>query len=313
MNRNARQGSALVAALLMMTLIAIAATAISLRIQIDIRRVEQIVIHDKLLAASELVNFWSIHALSHPSKTFSLLDNHGNVGQLPHKLRGAYPGVQLNGSIYDLQSRFNINNISDNQQLIGAYRFFDDKRFHLNPSQRRQFILAMHDWITPYQPGHDQSNLLPYYLQQQPPYLPAHQMMTKVSEIRLVKGVTPELYLMLVPFLTALPEVTPININTASAPVLHSLGNGLNQEQVNSILEKRSTEGFDNIHQLADLLEKYHLKPDQITLTSHYFLVIGHAQTKDYRLTRYTMLKRTPNKDGTFKVTVINEALNTPD
>ena len=55
-----------------------------------------------------------------------------------------------------------------------------------------------------------------YYTSLDKPYRPANQLFASVSELRLVKGMTEELYLHLLPLVSALPETdTQINVNTA--------------------------------------------------------------------------------------------------
>ncbi|MDZ7589046.1 MAG: type II secretion system minor pseudopilin GspK [Parasphingorhabdus sp.] len=55
-----------------------------------------------------------------------------------------------------------------------------------------------------------------YYLQQEAPYRTAGSLLVDPSELRAIKGMTPEIYAKLRPWVCALPEATmsPININT---------------------------------------------------------------------------------------------------
>ena len=55
-----------------------------------------------------------------------------------------------------------------------------------------------------------------YYLQLETPYRTANAVMVDVSELRAIKGVNPEVYGILAPWLCALPttELSPININS---------------------------------------------------------------------------------------------------
>ena len=46
-------------------------------------------------------------------------------------------------------------------------------------------------------------------------------------------------YQALAPFVTVLPETTPVNINTASKKVLMALGHGLTNEQANELIAAR--------------------------------------------------------------------------
>ena len=71
------------------------------------------------------------------------------------------------------------------------------------------------NWMNP-QPTTDDA----YYLAQPVPYRPAKRGFVHVSELRLVKGVTGDIYAALAPHVCALPPGTKININTASRAIL---------------------------------------------------------------------------------------------
>lgn len=58
------KGSALLTALFIMTLVAIVATAMSTKVQLDIYRTRLILTHDKLYFASQAVTFWSMGQLA---------------------------------------------------------------------------------------------------------------------------------------------------------------------------------------------------------------------------------------------------------
>ena len=57
------------------------------------------------------------------------------------------------------------------------------------------------------------------------PYLPSDQPMQDISELRLVHGFTHDIYNILLPHVTALPNRPELNLNTATAEVLETIGN----------------------------------------------------------------------------------------
>ena len=63
-------GSALLSALFIMTLIAIAATAMSTRLQLDIYQTRMTINSDKLYLASDVVKFWAMEQLKQKSIFF---------------------------------------------------------------------------------------------------------------------------------------------------------------------------------------------------------------------------------------------------
>ncbi len=121
----------------------------------------------------------------------------------------------------------------------------------ISTKEAKLLLLAINYWINPYQPGRGHDSFLEYYLKQHPPYLPAHQVFQSISELRLIQGIDRNLYQNLTPYLTALPEITPININTASKPLIMSLGNGLTETQFQELLEARGESGIKDMEKLG--------------------------------------------------------------
>lgn len=74
-----------------------------------------------------------------------------------------------------------------------------------------------------------------FYLQQDVPYRPAKQGLVHVSELRLIKGVSAEVYARLVPEVCALPRGSAINVNTASVAVLMTLSDTLTEQAAKAI------------------------------------------------------------------------------
>lgn len=90
-----------------------------------------------------------------------------------------------------------------------------------------------------------------YYMKLDSPYRAANRPFTDVSELLLVRGVTPEVYARLRPFVTVLPGETAININTAPAELLMSLAPGIDRRIADLIIAARDVQAFRTT---ADLL-----------------------------------------------------------
>src|SRR5690554_7918675 len=116
---------------------------------------------------------------------------------------------------------------------------------------------ALVDWIDP-----DDQTISAYgaedgqYLMAEPGYRAANQPFVSVSELRLIEGMTEEIYVALRPHVTALPvNGLGINVNTATAEVLMSLYDELSSAQAESIVEKREEKRFENLQDLLALPE----------------------------------------------------------
>ncbi len=310
--QNNQHGSALITALFIMTLVAIAATAMSTRLQLDIYRTRTSIDSDKRYLASQAVTGWAMTQLSGKKAPFKALDKTGKLLEFPQKLHHIYPGIVLEGGLFDCQAKFNINNLQDKNYQILFYNLIGNTDGAIPPTQRKLIVDTTTHWIGPYQPERGQDEFMDFYLKQKPPYYPGYQLMQNVSEFRLVYGVTPTLYQAMLPNLTALPKAVAININTASKTVLMALGNGLNESQVNELLAARRKKGINDMTKITPLLKTQNIPLEQITLESSYFLSMATATLDDSRLTVYTVIKRVKNNKNEVLLSIVHESLNVP-
>ncbi len=304
-------GSALLSALFLMTLVAIAATAMSTRLQLDIYRTRLFIQSDRLALASQAVGFWAMARLSDPQKKLLLLGDKGRVLDYPTSLKSLYPGVSLQGSVYDLQARFNLNNLTNKAFQPILLRLLMNNVNKTDMKTLKFIVGATENWVSPYQLDRGQDALMTYYSQQKPPYLPGYQPMLSVSEFRTVAGVSADIYQSLLPLLTALPTVTMINLNTASMPVLRALGNGLTREQAEAIIELRLEKEQLDSGDLQLIANKYAIPIQQISIQSEYYLSEAIVKSSDLMLKHYMVLHRVKDRTGTYTISILSETLNT--
>jgi len=305
------RGSALITALFIMTLVAIAATAMSTRLQLDIYRTRLTLTSDKLYLASQGVTFWAMNLLS-TKITYTLVDEQtGKIADYPLKLQGVYPGVSSKGALYDMQGLFNLNSLLDPKSHLVFYNLLKNVLKLNSSTQQKRLIRSIYQWIIPYQPDHGQDNELNFYLNQKPAYLPGYQPLKSTSELRIIQGINTIKYQALLPYVTVLPEKTLININTAPKIILMSLGDGLSETEVDEILQERSKK-IKHLNDISLLLQKLDVPTDQITTESHYFLSISTVRLDNLNLTTYTLLKRGENnKLQPPSISIVSEQINT--
>ena len=138
----------------------------------------------------------------------------------------------LEYSIVDLQSRFNLNNLSARDPRFAE----SQKRIFLNLleqlevgdlNQREQLYGALVDWVD----ENDLENIeggggteSGSYGIKKTPYYAADQQLSSVGELKFVEGFNSEIINAIKPFVTVLPvDNLRINLNTASVEVLASL------------------------------------------------------------------------------------------
>lgn len=143
------------------------------------------------------------------------------------------------------------------------------------------------DWIDP-----DDQTISAYgaedgqYLMAEPGFRAANQPFVSVSELRLIEGMTEEIYVALRPHVATLPvNGLGINVNTATAEVLMSLHEELTTAQAASILEKRKEERFESLQDFMALPEfaALGLKPIGLGLQTRFFEVVSRI-TYDNRV-----------------------------
>jgi len=143
------------------------------------------------------------------------------------------PGGGIRASMRDLNGCFNLNNLA--HQTSGTTWATMFQRLLDARGVDRALLGAVQDWLGAAGAPDDVNTTDAFYLAQPVPYRSAQRTFAHVSELRLVRGVTSEVYARLAPYVCALPPGTPINVNTASVPVLQTLGQGISVAQAESL------------------------------------------------------------------------------
>ena len=144
------------------------------------------------------------------------------------------PGGTIAAQMSDLNGRFNLNNLDPVYDQQGVWR---RKFVLLLNALKLDPAIANHiaTWMDTTTPASTDDQ---FYLAQSVPYRRAVRPFAHVSELRLVAGVDGETYAALAPYVTALPEGTPINVNTASVPVLMTLSRNMTREMAQAVWQQ---------------------------------------------------------------------------
>ncbi len=292
-NLTKQRGAAIIVALFVTSLVAIAAIAMIERLRINVRSTELIVnnVQANLLAKGSLA--WAMEQLNmdmrqqKPNQLIDLTPIQSPVNQVEN--------ARVSSTIFDAQGRFNLNNLSSPNTQEDFVRLIVAAYPKIGAVGARSIATAVSNWMTA---GAINNAIDDYYAKAAPPYLAPHRLMASVSELRLVKGVTAELYAALAPYVTALPEVTPININNASVPVLMSLSPTLTLSAAQTIYAKTKQAPFPTIQsfQQFDVIKNNPVPANKITVNSNYFLVKSSVKVGQQEFVLYTLLQRTMDK-----------------
>jgi general secretion pathway protein K len=115
-----------------------------------------------------------------------------------------------------------------------------------------------------------------------------------MGELLNVKGVTPDVYRRVRPYVCVVPGRTDINVNTASGPVVMSLANGINQRLAESIISSRDTQPFAQVTMFLQLLQSANViaHAEGLTVSSNYFDVAGHIVVGAATVNTRTLIMR---------------------
>jgi general secretion pathway protein K len=305
MSESGRQrGVALIMAMLVVALATTAATALISREAMDVERTANLLESDQAWAYVEGGEAWARMILARDLKDNKTDSAKDEWAQLPPPIQ--VPGGYLAGNIEDLQGRFNLNNVVTKEGKTDTRAMALFQRLLRQLGLDEGIAQAVADWIDAdveaRAPGGAEDD---FYAGLSPPYRTPNRPMADVSELRLVRGVTPEVYDKLAPYVTALPERTPININTAAPIVVAAAAEGLPLDVVREVLARRETRPFDKP---ADFFKDSQLGALQIkgdpqahfSTDSHYFLVRVEARIGRGRASTNTVLQR--QQDGQVRI-----------
>jgi len=239
-----QRGVALVTALLVVSLATVAAVAMATRLHVDVRRTGNLLHGEQAYAYALAAESWAEVILRRDagdSKVDTLAEDWATA--LPPI---AVEGGFVSGRIEDLQGRFNVNNLvgPDGKPSKPDLEYF--KRLLGLLEIEPGLATTLLDWIDA-----DIDATLPdgaeddIYLLETPPYRAANRPLVSTSELRLVKGYSAEIIALLEPYITALPEPTALNVNTASPLVLQALHADLAAMDAEQIIEARGADGFE--------------------------------------------------------------------
>ena len=263
MHYKSQRGAALIVALLVAAVVSLLATTVANDSLVTFRRVEnqlhkqqayamllgaeavarRALLEDaKQSSIDSLTEFWATEALQYPTEY----------------------GV-IRGRLFDLSGRLNLANLTDQPTQQQPYAT-DQQRFirllqvleleqPLSQAQSEELANAVFDWLDA-----DNNERFPggaenfYYSSLEPMTRPANRLISSVSELRWVKGMTPEIFRALEPHVSIWPDQgSQININTASVTVLRSLNadkdlRPLSEADVEPILQEREQqEGLEDL------------------------------------------------------------------
>jgi general secretion pathway protein K len=210
-------------------------------------------------------------------------------------------GGKVAVSIEDLQGRFNLNSLYQN----GKYSADEGavfRRLLINAGLDTNVQDAVLDWMDNDSRTRTAGAEDDYYQNQVPGYRAANQSMLSSRELLLIKGFSPDTVDKLKTVVTALPQATRINVNTAPAEVLAALFNGMTVEDAKRIVEYRKQHPFHNVSELKKAIPASFKMPKDslLTTSSEFFLVRSVVQFGHYYQHSLAYLRRPKDAGASY-------------
>lgn len=299
MNAARSTGAAIISALLVVALVAITASAMLAQQSQALVRTEASVGRAQVRAYSDTALQWAR----------GILFDDANRSTTDHLGEGWARGLAalpvesavISGAIQDEQGRFNLNNLVRDTR-VSAPDLQAFRRLLETLSLQADLAGAVADWIDPDSeisaPGGAEDAA---YLAQTVPYRAANRQMVSVEELARVRGFDAKTIKRLKPFVTALPAVTRINMNTAQDEVIAAVLPELTQAERNALLAERAAKPFKDLDDIRRRIPKApaSLVNNDLDVKSDFFLAavaIVSSAAGEAQVRAQALLKREPGK-----------------
>lgn len=276
-----QKGSALISALIIVMVITSTISIWIHQSQLQIKKLHFKEENQQALWLTQGASIWAASTLNrksfhHTSQVIANLDN-GEL-KIPD-------GWKMRAKLIDAQSMFNINNVNERAMQLMFFLILQQQLKGISTENLKTIYYATIQRVEP--------SMAPKKTSEKPEDIqvePLAQPLSSLSEWRQVAGVTPKVYQAMLPFLTVLPETTPININTCDNKLLATLKPGLKKIDVKKLIFAKGEDGFHKSDDLFSVLQDLKLPVQNITINSQYFWLEIEIQTPNHRVLKYQHL-----------------------
>ncbi len=209
------------------------------------------------------------------------------------------PEAFLSGGITDVQSRYNLRNLIEQGQVqpdeLKAFQRLCEA-VGVPPSVAagvaegmRQAVLGT-DLASVNQAGNsgqgNTTGVPAAPVSDNPPLLPM-----SVDQLAWL-GVDQATLARLRPYITILPQPTPVNVNTASKEVIAAVVDGLDLGSAERLVQRRQRNPFESIEEVSDALSHKAIDGRRLGVSSSYFEVQGRLRFEDRVLEQRYLVER---------------------
>lgn len=226
-----QSGAALITTLLIVALITITVTTMTSRQQLAIQRASNRQVTSQLQSLLGAGEKFAMAVLHRDRKEGDRNNSDSTEDYWAESLPPVpVDGATVEGCVIDLQGKFNLNNLVNDEGTTDQLEFQSLQRLLTALSIESTYAEAILDWIDPNIDATGTEGAEDdFYTGQTPPYRAGNGPMASPTELLLVKGFRVidegglDNYDVLLPHISTVPYGASINVNTASAAVLASL------------------------------------------------------------------------------------------
>lgn len=262
-----QKGMALLIVLMILAIMAALAAEMTLRFQTDMQRSE--------LQTVRLEQQWALRAAEESAAAILKQDLADNPHMTSDEQYWAQPqtlnfdtGVTVNAQLRDDQTCYNLNALADVPQEPQTPTPYNVKVFEellksegVNNAQAAALVDAIADFIDEDNHSRRFGAEDEYYRNAKTAHRTAGQPLFSISELKQIKGMTPELYRQLAPVLCVLPgkeiQINPNNLTEVQAPLLAALFiDQFSVENAKELISERPKGGWRAPAHLFQQMEK---------------------------------------------------------
>jgi general secretion pathway protein K len=254
-SRVRQQGVALITVMLVVALATLLAVSMMRNQNISLRYAEGLFTQDQAIlytqGAEGFVQDLLLRDLDNDKRNKREVDHPGETWAKPFPAFPV-PGGSVQASLHDLQGRFNLNLLVQ-ENAVNTAAQTTLKRMLANLDLPDNLDAALIDWMdSDNEPNGVDGAEDDFYTRLPVPYRTANQPLADVSELLLVKGFTPEVVAALRPHVSALPATALINVNTATPELVRAFTENMTASGAEELRRNRPSDGYETADAFLD-------------------------------------------------------------